>query len=275
MRKNWLYYRIRVTESEVKILILKAYSREEGEGVSQSLLTFISLTSSSQTKSKFGLWIFFTFNFLFAWLQGAKCWRWPSPIQLLCTRLLLFTLETLCHNENVDGFYVISHNPSIEDIKEILDKKNTKNIEVYTGPHHRSRLPESKFEEQCTAYFKRYFENLAGEEPQVLPWKMANHDYTRRMAHWCQRTNLSSTIKGLVLHSFSILQHACRHGFTKEMLQVFFKSKTFQNHQALSFTIQTQNLSYFFAKLRIRSLQLTQHQVLKTFNCLFCCFMMY
>ena len=131
----------------------------------------------------------------------------------------------MCHNENVDGFYVISHNPSIEDIKEILDKKNTKNIEVYTGPHHRSRLPESKFEEQCTAYFKRYFENLAGEEPQVLPWKMASHDYTRRMARWCQRTNISSTIKGLVLHSFSILQHACRHGFTKEMLQDFLQIK--------------------------------------------------
>ena len=130
------------------------------------------------------------------------------------------------HTEYIDGFFVISHNLDIKGIRKILNKKNTKNIELYTGPHHRSWLDKSIFEKQCTAYFKRYLENLAGEEPQILPWKMANHDYTCGMAKWCQRTNdISSTIKGLVLHNFSILQHKCRHGFTKEMLQDFLKTK--------------------------------------------------
>ena len=208
--------------------------------VSQSLLTFINSASSSQTKSRFSLWIFFILNFFYAWLEGAEWWCRPSFIQLFYTRLLLFTLETLCHSENIDGFYVISHNPSIEDIKEILDKKNTNNIEVYTGPHHRSRVGVSKFEKQCTAYFKRYFENLAGEEPQILPWKMANDDYTRSMAHWCQSTNISSTIKGLVLHSFSILQHTCRHGFTKKMLQSFLQIENLS--QAPSIVVYNPNV---------------------------------
>ena len=146
----------------------------------------------------------------------------------------------MCHNENIDGFYVISHNPSIEDIKKILDKKNTKNIEVYSGPHHRSHVGEPKFEKQCTAYFKRYFENLAGEDPIILPWCMANDFYTRSMAHWCQGTNISSTIKGLVLHNFSILQHTCRHGFTKEMLQDFLQIENLS--QAPSIVVYNPNV---------------------------------
>ena len=146
----------------------------------------------------------------------------------------------MCHNENIDGFYVISHNPSIEDIKKILDKKNTKNIEVYSGPHHRSRVGESKFEKQCTAYFKRYFENLACEDTLILPWCMGNDYYTRSMAYWCQGTNISSTIKGLVLHNFSILQHTCRHGFTKEMLQDFLQIENLS--QAPSIVVYNPNV---------------------------------
>ena len=132
----------------------------------------------------------------------------------------------MCHNERINGFNIISHNPSIGDIKEILSKKNTENIIVYTGPHHRWRVGESEFEEQCAAYFERFFETLANEDPQILPWKITD-DFTRTMAHWCEKTNTFSTIKGLVLHSFSILEHICRHGFTRERLQDFLQIENF------------------------------------------------
>ena len=147
--------------------------------------------------------------------------HYASSVQLFHTPLLLFVLETLCHNEEVDGFSIICHNPSIEYIKEILDKKNTEDIDVYTGPHHKLRICESEFKEQCTAYFKRYFEVLANEDPQILPWKIP-HEFksiTGIMFDWCSETNDFSNIKGLVLHSFSFLNHLFRHGFTKTLLQ--------------------------------------------------------
>ena len=155
----------------------------------------------------------------------------------------------MCHNENIDGFYIISHDPSTEDIKEILAKKNTKSIVVYTGPHHRSRVGESEFEKQCTAYFERYFEILAGEEPQILPWKMANDDFMGSIAHWCQGTNKCSTIKGLVLHNFSTLQHIYRHG-----LQDFVQIENFS--KAPSIVVYNPRLKFLILLRKVQSKEL-------------------
>ena len=127
----------------------------------------------------------------------------------------------MCHNEKTDGFSIICHNPSIEYIKEVLGKKNKEKIDVYTGPHHKSPICESEFKEQCTAYFERYFEILAYEDPQILPWKIPHElkSITDIMFGWCSETNYFSNIKGLVVHSFSVLKHLFRQGFTKKMLQ--------------------------------------------------------
>ena len=38
------------------------------------------------------------------------------------------------------------------------------------------------------------------------------------MFDWCRETNCFSNIKGLVVHSFSVLKHLFRYGFTKKML---------------------------------------------------------
>ena len=141
-------------------------------------------------------------------------------MQLFYTLLSLFVLETLCHNVKTDGFSIISHNPSIEYIK-VLDKTNREKIEVYTGPHHKLPLCESEFKEQCTAYFERYFEILANEDPQILPWDIP-HEFksiTDIMFDWCKKTNEFSNIKGLIVHKFSVLEHLFRHGFTEKMLQ--------------------------------------------------------
>ena len=43
------------------------------------------------------------------------------------------------------------------------------------------------------------------------------------MEHWCRKTNNSSNIKGLVLHSFSIFRHLEHLGFTREALKKSLK----------------------------------------------------
>ena len=47
------------------------------------------------------------------------------------------------------------------------------------------------------------------------------------MVDWCNKTSSLSSIKGLVLHNFSVLKHLYLHGFTKEMLQDCFKIDNF------------------------------------------------
>ena len=138
----------------------------------------------------------------------------------------------MSHNEKIDGFKIIAHEPNANDIsnnvKQIL-ANNNKSIEVYLGPHQKSYVGASEFKDQCTSYFERYFEALVKEETQVLPWKIPDEfkRITETMVGWCKETNDFSSLKGLVLHSFSILKHSYRHGFTKEVLQDCLEIKRF------------------------------------------------
>ena len=159
----------------------------------------------------------------------------------------------MCHYESINGFNIISHNPSIEDIKEILAQKITENIIVYTGPHHRWRVGESEFEEQCTVYFDRYFEILVNEDPQILPWKTTDK-FILTMAHWLEKTNKCSPIKGLVLHSFSIFEYICRLGFTTERLQDFPQIGSFS--QAPSIVVYNPRLKFLLLLRKAQSKKL-------------------
>ena len=47
------------------------------------------------------------------------------------------------------------------------------------------------------------------------------------MESWCRKTNKSSRIKGLVLHSFSVLRHLEHFGFAREVLKERLEIKTF------------------------------------------------
>ena len=144
----------------------------------------------------------------------------------------LLVLENLIHTEQINGFVITAHNPNAIDIsnniKEVL-AKNKNNIEVYRGPHQKSYVDELTFTNQCTAYFERYFETLVEEDPQVLPWKRPDKfkKAIGTMVDWCGVRNSLSSIKGLVLHSFSILKHLHLHGFTKKMLQDCLKIDNF------------------------------------------------
>ena len=86
-------------------------------------------------------------------------------------------------------------------------------------------MKEVSFEQRCTEYFERNFETLAKETPLILPCKEPekSREIVTSMEHWCRKTNNSSNIKGLVLHSFSIFRHLEHFGFTRETLKQSLK----------------------------------------------------
>ena len=143
--------------------------------------------------------------------------------------LSLFIVEKVNHREQTDGFVIIAHDPKanniIKNVKEILANKNKEKIQVFYGPDGISSFDESEFEKECAENFKRCFETSIDEDPLRIPWKIPEkfERIINIMLQWCKETNKKSGTKGLVLHSFSILKLAYRHGFTKEMLQDYIK----------------------------------------------------
>ena len=60
-------------------------------------------------------------------------------------------------------------------------------------------------ENLCVDYFKRYFEKLAKKGPVVLPQISTGFNkVVDTVERWCNDTNDSSDLKGLVVHSFDI-----------------------------------------------------------------------
>ena len=93
---------------------------------------------------------------------------------------------------------IIAHNPNVRDIfnrTQDIKKNLVENFKykVYLGPNRKceSFINESKFEEQCTLYFERYYESLAQQGPLILPCKVTC-DYSRNlgklMRYWCEKT---------------------------------------------------------------------------------------
>ena len=197
--------------------------------------------------------IFFDVYFFLCLVGGSWVVVVVTIYPMILHTSLSFILVTLCHYKSINGFNIISHNPSIEDVKEILAKKITEDIVVYTGPGHIWQGGESEFEEQCTVYFDRYFEILANEDCQILPWKTTNK-FILSMAHWLEKTNKCSTIKGLVLHSFSIFEYICQLGFTSERLQDFTQIGSFS--QAPSIVVYNPRLKFLLLLRKAQSKKL-------------------
>ena len=137
---------------------------------------------------------------------------------------LLSILEPVVHIEKIDGYQIFTHNPKAEDIsdaiREVLSTKRT-NIKVKLTPIKQDIMREASFEERCTDYFEENFETLAKEAPLILPCKQPEKfkEIVKTMEYWCIKTNKSSSIKGLVLHSFSVVRHLEHFGFTREALK--------------------------------------------------------
>ena len=76
-------------------------------------------------------------------------------------------------------------------------------------------------ENLCLDYFKRYFEKLAKKGPVVLPQIATGFNkVVDTMERWCNDTNDSSDLKGLVVHSFNISEY-----FRKLFYDQFEKEK--------------------------------------------------
>ena len=134
----------------------------------------------------------------------------------------------MIHIDKIDGYQIFTHNPKAEDIsdaiKEILPTKGNK-IKIKLNPIKQDTVEEVSFEERCTEYFQKNFEALAKETPIILPCKEPEKfkEIVKAMEHWCRKTNNSSSSKGLVLHSFSVVRHLEHFGFTREALKKSFK----------------------------------------------------
>ena len=90
-------------------------------------------------------------------------------------------------------------------------------------------MAESKFEEQCREYFKKYYERLAQQGLLIIPWKVTDcsrnlGEFIPSMRSWFGKTiNERKSIQGLVLQSFSIWKHLCWYGFKKEMVKRYLQ----------------------------------------------------
>ena len=152
------------------------------------------------------------------------------PVAWKC--LLSFVLEPVIHIEKNDGYQIFTHNPKAKDISdaihEILVNKET-NIKVKLSPIEQENIEEISFEKQCAEYFEENFEILATEAPLVLPIKEPEKckEIVKTMEHWCRKTNKLSSMKGLVLHSFSIFRHLEHFGFTRDVLKDSLKIEKF------------------------------------------------
>ena len=129
----------------------------------------------------------------------------------------------MIHIDKIDGYQIFTHNPKAEDISEgihqIRAMKKT-GIKVKLSAIKQDIIEEAIFEKRCTFHFERSFETLAKEAPLILPCKEPEKfkGIVKTMAKWCQKTNKSSNIKGLVLHSFNIHRHLKHFGHQEEAL---------------------------------------------------------
>ena len=104
-------------------------------------------------------------------------------------------------------------------IKETLAKKKT-SIRVRLGINEICCVEEPKFTKQCSAYFEKNFKKLAEDEPLSLPWKIPEDcmEIEGIMARWCNETNELSSLKGLVLHKFSLTRCLELYGIKEDTI---------------------------------------------------------
>ena len=120
----------------------------------------------------------------------------------------LFLLESLSHR-GLRGYGTYCHIrnakdafKNIDEWREMISKKEV-NVKLHDKEDVYT-LSELK-EKLCMNYFKTYFENVAKEGPVLLPQVQGGiNKITNTMIHWCNNTNDSRNLKGLVIHSFSV-----------------------------------------------------------------------
>ena len=115
-------------------------------------------------------------------------------------------------HRGVRGYGTYSHIRNAKEVFKNIDKWRKVISEKEVNVKHPDKedvhtLSELK-EKFCMNYFKRYFENVAKIEPVVLPPVQSGiNKIANSMKCWCNKTNDSSNLKGLVIHSFSVLDY--------------------------------------------------------------------
>ena len=140
----------------------------------------------------------------------------------------------MIHIDKIPDYQLFAHNANAREISdaigEILKTKET-NIKIKLNPIKQDNVENIDFDERCIKYFEENFEGLAKEAPIILPCKEPEKfkEIVKTMEDWCRKTNKSSSIKGLVLHSFSVFRHLKHFGFTKEVLKRSLKIRAFSD----------------------------------------------
>ena len=100
---------------------------------------------------------------------------------------------------------------------------------MFLRPDEICHVEEPEFKKQCTTYFENNFEKLAEEEPLFVPWKIPEDqvEIERIMDLWCRKTNRLSSVKGLVLHRFSLIKCLELYGIKEDTLRDHLHIKMF------------------------------------------------
>ena len=76
----------------------------------------------------------------------------------------------MVHKDKINGYRIFAHDPKAKNIsdaiREIIATKTTK---LPSTEQH--KVKEADFEKRCTTHFEENFENLAAEDPLILPCK--------------------------------------------------------------------------------------------------------
>ena len=100
---------------------------------------------------------------------------------------------------------------------------------MFLRPDEICHVEEPEFKKQCTTYFENNFEKLAEEEPLFVPWKIPEDQMEIEgiMDLWCKKTNRLSSVKGLVLHRFSLIKCLELYGIKEDTLRDHLHIKMF------------------------------------------------
>ena len=81
-----------------------------------------------------------------------------------------------------------------------------KTATVFVGAEKVKHCEASELQNECFEYFERYYKFLTMDEPLVLPSVIPTNfkEIFETMRRWCQSTEKSGHVKGVVLHSILI-----------------------------------------------------------------------
>ena len=115
-------------------------------------------------------------------------------------------------HRGVRGYGIYCHVRNANDVFKKIDEwhKIILEKEVNVKLHDKEDVyPLSELKGNlCMNYFRRYFEKAAQEGPIVLPQiPKGINKVVDTVEHWCNDTNDSSDLKGLVIHSFNVSEY--------------------------------------------------------------------